>query len=216
MVPISERVTMGHHDSKCLVVAALACLVPLLALALEAVDAAGARQQLVLGAEPAGALTPTAAKQQLLKAPATILGHNLFARLPVFAHRPLLRDRLCVGLVSLGGVAMAMWGKSLMELLDVALSIQLVALFVPVTMGIYGRPWGPLPAVLSMLLGFGAWLAAFTLEHLDGRIPEPVFSALTTIPSDFWGLGFAIVGYLLGQVLSRQHAVFDLRERSLS
>ncbi|MFM8634630.1 MAG: sodium:solute symporter family transporter [Planctomycetia bacterium] len=135
-------------------------------------------------------------------APATILGHNLLARMPIFANRPLFRDRLCVVLVSLGGVAMAMWGKTLMQLLDVALSIQLVSLFVPVTMGIYGRPRGPLPGVLSMLLGIGAWLVTFTLEHFDGRIPEVLSTAVTTVPSDFWGLGFSILGYCLGQALS--------------
>ena len=139
-------------------------------------------------------------------APATILGHNLLARLAPFANRPLFRDRLCVVLVSLGGVAMAMWGKSLMALLDVALSIQLVALFVPVTMGIYGRPRGALPAVLSMLLGFFAWMATFAIEHLDGRLPEAFFTAVTTVPSDFWGLGFSVVGYALGQALSRRGA----------
>ena len=135
-------------------------------------------------------------------APATILGHNLLARVPAFAGRPLFRDRLCVVLVSLGGIALAMWGKSLMELLDVALSIQLVALFVPVLMGIYGRPRGPLPAVLSMLMGFVAWLVAFAIEHLDGQLPEPFVSAVTTVPSDFWGLGFAVIGYVCGQALS--------------
>lgn len=136
-------------------------------------------------------------------APATILGHNLLARMPVFVGRPLVRDRLCVVLVSLGGITLAMWGKSLMELLDVALSIQLVALFVPVLMGIYGRPRGSLPAVLSMLLGFGAWLVAFTIEHLDGRLPEPFVSAASTVPADFWGLGFAIAGYFAGQAATR-------------
>ena len=140
-------------------------------------------------------------------APATILGHNLLARLPALAGRPLVRDRLCVVLVSLGGIALAMWGKSLMELLDVALSIQLVALFVPVLMGIYGRPRGALPAVLSMLMGFGAWLTAFTVEHLDGTIPAPIFSALTIVPADFWGLGFAVAGYLLGQTAGRLNDV---------
>ena len=135
-------------------------------------------------------------------APATILGHNLLARTRLFANRPLFRDRFCVVAVSLGGIAMAMWGKSLMQLLDVALSIQLVALFVTVTMGIYGRPRGPLPGVLSMLLGIGAWLVAFTIEHLDGRISEAMYAAVTTIPSDFWGLGFSILGYALGQALS--------------
>ncbi len=135
-------------------------------------------------------------------APATILGHNLFSRLPALKGNGLLRDRLCVVLVSLGGVALAMWGKSLMELLDVALSIQLVALFVPVAMGIYGRPRGVLPGVLAMLLGFAAWLVTFGIEHLEGSVPEAVFAAVTTVPSDFWGLGFSIAGYALGQALS--------------
>jgi hypothetical protein len=89
-----------------------------------------------------------------------------------------------------------------MQLLDVALSIQLVALFVPVLMGIYGRPRGNLPAILAMLLGFGAWLVTFGIEHLEGSLPEAVFTAVTTVPSDFWGLGFSIAGYALGQALS--------------
>jgi SSS family solute:Na+ symporter len=135
-------------------------------------------------------------------APATVLGHNLLARLPGLEGEGLLRDRLCVVLVSIGGIALAMWGKSLMELLDVALSIQLVALFVPVVMGIYGRPRGVLPGVLSMVAGFTAWLVSFGIEHLDGRLPEAVFSAVTTIPSDFWGLGFSVAGYLVGQAVS--------------
>jgi SSS family solute:Na+ symporter len=135
-------------------------------------------------------------------APATILGHNLLSRLPGLAGNGLVRDRLCVVLVSLGGIVLAMWGKSLMDLLDVALSIQLVALFVPVVMGIYGRPRGVLPGVLSMLAGFTAWLVTFTIEHLDGRLPEAMMAAVTTVPSDFWGLGFAIAGYFLGQILS--------------
>lgn len=136
-------------------------------------------------------------------APATILGHNLLARVPVFAGRPLLRDRLGVVLVSLGGVAMAMCGKSLMELLDVSLSIQLTALFVPLVMGIYGRPRGQLAAVLSMLLGFGAWAITFVIEHLEGVLPAGVFTAVTTVPAAFWGLGFGILGYALGSLRSR-------------
>lgn len=132
-------------------------------------------------------------------APATILGHNLLARVPVFVDRPLVRERLCVALVSLGGVGMAMWGTSLMKLLDVSLSIQLVALFVPLVMGIYGRPRGQLAAVLSMLLGFAIWLATFAIEHLEGLLPAGIFATITTVPSALWGLGFAIVGYAAGQ-----------------
>ena len=40
------------------------------------------------------------------------------------------------------------------------------------------------------------------VEHLDGRLPEAVYAAITTVPSDFWGLGFSIVGYAVGQALS--------------
>jgi SSS family solute:Na+ symporter len=135
-------------------------------------------------------------------APATIMGHNLLSRIPGFDVTGLVRDRLCVVLVSLGGIALAMWGKSLMELLDVALSIQLVALFVPVLMGIYGRPRGELAGVLSMLLGFGAWIVSFAIEHGEGLLPPGFFNAVTTVPSDFWGLGFAILGYALGNRLA--------------
>jgi Na+/proline symporter len=127
-------------------------------------------------------------------APATILGHNLLSRIPGFDTGGLVRDRLCVVLVSLGGIALAMWGKSLMELLDVSLSIQLAALFVPLVMGIYGRPRGQLAAVLSMLLGFGAWLVAFAVEHLAGPEPDGLVAALTTVTSDFWGLGCGLLG----------------------
>jgi hypothetical protein len=56
--------------------------------------------------------------------------------------------------------------------------------------------------VLSMLMDFGAWLVAFAIEHLDGQLPEPFVSAVTTVPSDFWGLGFAVIGYVCGQALS--------------
>ena len=136
-------------------------------------------------------------------APATILGHNLFSRLNVFHASPLVRDRLCVVLVSIGGILLAMWGKSLMDLLDVALSIQLVALFVPVVMGIYGRPRGPLPAVLSMILGFSGWLIVFILENLPSLSSHVPLSYVTRIPSDFWGLGLAVFGYVLGQQLSK-------------
>jgi SSS family solute:Na+ symporter len=135
-------------------------------------------------------------------APATILGHNLLARLPGFDRQPLLRDRLCVVLVSLGGIALALWGKSLMELLDVALSIQLTALFVPVVMGIYGKPRGSRPAVCSMLMGFSAWIVAFSIEHLEGMLPGTFYTAFTTVPADFWGLGFAVLGYAIGQFTS--------------
>ncbi len=137
-------------------------------------------------------------------APATILGHNLLRHIAFMGRHPLLRDRLCVVLVSLGGIALALCGESLMGLLDIALSIQLVALFVPVTMGIYGRPGGELPAVLSILSGFITWLATFTIEHVPERVPDALASVITTVPSDFWGLAASIAGYVIGRTLLRK------------
>jgi Na+/pantothenate symporter len=131
-------------------------------------------------------------------APATILGHNVCGRLPWFVTRPLLRERLCVVLVSLGSIAVALAGGSLMKLLDVSLSIQLSALFVPMAMGLYGRPRGQLSAVLSMLLGFGAWLTAFTIEHSAAAVPAAVFAGATALPASLWGLCGGIAGYAAG------------------
>jgi solute:Na+ symporter, SSS family len=147
-------------------------------------------------------------------APATLLGHNILARFGLLASRPLLRDRLCVGLVSLGGIALAMLGETLMGLLDIALSIQLAALFVPVTMGLYGRPRGERAAVFSMLAGFTAWLVTFQIEHAESWIPQRVFNAVTTVPSDFWGLGFAILGYRIGQALDGKNLAPESSEES--
>ncbi len=139
-------------------------------------------------------------------APATILGHNILSRIPRFDATGLVRDRLCVVLVSLGGVALAMWGKTLMELLDVALSVQLAALFVPVVMGIYSTPRGPLPAVLSMLFGFVVWAVTFAIAELAGDSPVPLVATINSVPADFWGLGCGILGYVVGHTLSPRPA----------
>ena len=160
-------------------------------------------------------------------APATLLGHNLLNRLPALRERALLRDRLCVVLVSIGGVVLALQGQGMMELLDMALSIQLVALFIPVAMGIYGKPRGELSAVLAMSFGFTAWAIRFLAEQVFLPIPEhlaetyeyyhdylaaefPVeglrtaASSLAVIPEDFYGFGFSAVGYLLGQAILKR------------
>lgn len=163
-------------------------------------------------------------------APATILGHNLLSRTRLFASRALLRDRLSVVLVSLGGIGIAMLGETLMGLLDLALSVQLVALFVPVAMGIYGKPRGQLPAILAMTMGFGFWFVRFITENILFVMPDeateryatyaefvsaefPIAGLRSTIsgwayiPEDFYGFGASLAGYFLGQWIlnSRQH-----------
>jgi solute:Na+ symporter, SSS family len=131
-------------------------------------------------------------------APATILGHNLLVRIPYLQKKqPLFRDRISVVLVSIGGVCIAMLGESLMGLLDIALSIQLSALFVPVVFGIYGRPRNQLCCVLAMLCGFLAWSVTHGIE-LWNPTHHSFFSRTLVIPSDFYGLSASMFGYWLG------------------
>ena len=131
-------------------------------------------------------------------APATILGHNLLVRIPCLQNTSgLFRDRLSVVLVSIGGVCVAMLGESLMGLLDIALSIQLSALFVPVVFGIYGRPRNQLCCVLAMLFGFFVWSVTHGIE-LWNPTHHSFFSRTLVIPSDFYGLSASIFGYWLG------------------
>jgi SSS family solute:Na+ symporter len=135
-------------------------------------------------------------------APATILGHNLLNRTPLFRERALLRDRLSVFFVSLGGITLSMMGESLMGLLDMALSIQLTALFIPVVTGLYGKPKSQMSGVLAMLLGFFTWLATYANELLqESASTENFLADMTLIPSDFYGLGASILGYFAGQIL---------------
>ena len=131
-------------------------------------------------------------------APATILGHNLLVRIPYFQdERALVRDRLSVVLVSVGGLCIAMLGESLMGLLDIALSIQLSALFVPVLFGIYGRPRNQTCCILAMLFGFFTWSVTHSIEVWNPAQPS-FFSTLQVIPSDFYGLAASAFGYWLG------------------
>lgn len=71
-------------------------------LALEAVDPAGVRQQVVLGAEPAGAVTPTAAREQLLKTPANAPQPIVLAgRLGARGMEPFLENKASFVLVEI-------------------------------------------------------------------------------------------------------------------
>jgi Na+/proline symporter len=162
-------------------------------------------------------------------APATILGHNLLGRLRLFDNHHLLLDRLCVLVISLGGLAMAFSGETIMGLLDIQLSLAMVALFVPLAMGIYGKPRGQLSATLSMTLGAGFWLARFLFEKVVCRMPadSPLdYAALVAhelapervgifgsaaayyfalVPADLYGIAAALVGYFAGQwIISRR------------
>lgn len=107
-------------------------------------------------------------------APATILSHSLLSRLAVFRNRGLLVDRASVLLISLGGLALTQLNQSKMELLDLSISITLVAFFVPLWRGLYGRPRSEWSAVLSMTLGIGFFMIRWLPEYVLFPMPEEI------------------------------------------
>ena len=159
--------------------------------------------------------------------PAAVLGHNLLGRMRVFHKRGLLVDRLSVLLVATAGVATAFSGKTILELLELSLSITFVSLFVPLVMGLYGRQTKrELPALLAMAFGFVVWLPReffeiavlpmpddaagsypdFVFESMkDRQWPAPMCSVVfgcVLLPSAISGVIASLLGYSLGQKLT--------------
>lgn len=133
-------------------------------------------------------------------APATILGHNVLGRMGWFKHSHLMMERLCVFLISMGGVVLAYSGESVLGLLDLSLSLALVGLFVPLALGLYAKPRGELSAVLAIIFGVSCfflryipekatWLDALclisvlflTLACCEGKVPRKLAFALYAI-----------------------------------
>jgi hypothetical protein len=112
---------------------------------------------------------PTATSAVL--APATILSHNLLSQLRILRGDRLLLDRVSVVLMTIGSLLIAFTDNSVMELLDGSLSIPLVALFVPLVMGLWFRPRGEMSAILSSLLGLAAWTIPVAFETLIAPMP---------------------------------------------
>jgi len=162
-----------------------------------------------------------------LLSPATILGHNLLARLAAFRERGLLADRLSVLFITLASLATAYSGKTILELLELSLSIGLVALFVPLVFGLYGRPRGELSALLAMALGAGVWAAREAMEFIGVAPTDAVSGGSVTLaerivagqvnglfgwlvylfallPSAISGTALSLAGYWLGSWWSRR------------
>jgi len=112
-------------------------------------------------------------------APATILGHTFLGRIPQFHRHRLMLDRVSVLIISLGGLSLAYWGKSIFGLLDLALSMQLASLFVPLTMGLYGKPRGQLSAILAALFGFAFFVARYAPEEVIWTVPASLTPQVT-------------------------------------
>lgn len=168
-------------------------------------------------------------------APATILGHNLLGRLRLFEGRGLMLERLCVVLVSLGSLQMAFSGKGIMDLLELTLALQLVGMFVPLAMALYGNPRSSHCATLSMFLGVAAFLPRYLLQSIFlppsdafpssfeyynfivATYPErTLLQWFVLIPAAFYGLAGSFAGYFLGQWLYRGQPPINREIRHLA
>ncbi len=165
--------------------------------------------------------------------PATILGHNLLGRLRPFRRRQLFVDRLSVVLITLASVATAFSGRTILELLELSLSIALVSLFVPLVAGLFGRPSGERAALLAMGFGTLVWLARETMEGLFLAQPEAgphaelsyaefvtavlpaeavgalvagLAYAFALLPSAVSGTVASVAGYTIGRLVTRSGA----------
>lgn len=154
---------------------------------------------------------------------ATILASNVLGGVKMFKGHHLLLDRVCVVLVTIGSVILAFSGESIMGLLDIQLSIAMVALFVPLLMGVFSRPRNEICGLLAMLVGGAVWGLRYAYEFFwlvppedlsYARYPEFVFDKLggsdggilahlgywySVIPADIQGLVMSFVGYYIGQ-----------------
>lgn len=132
-----------------------------------------------------------------LLSPSALLAHNLIGRIPGIRGRKLLVDRGSVLIVTLLSLPLAFAGHNILELLDIAFEIGLVGLLVPFVMGIYGRPRGEWPGLLSVGMGMGVWGTHLVLNAFE------IHPAISGFPPEFSGTLASAWGYLWGQRLSR-------------
>ncbi len=164
-------------------------------------------------------------------APATIVSQNLLTRLPYFNSRRLLAARTAVVLMVGCGILAAFSGSSILELLENALSITLVSLFVPLMMGLYGKPRHAGSAWLAILAGTAVWAARELLEGLILPMPDDLanppatyvqwlqttpmvqqllaplrvlFVGFASVPSALSGTLASLIGYYVGQLCFRK------------
>ncbi|WP_210466381.1 sodium:solute symporter family protein [Rufibacter roseolus] len=125
-------------------------------------------------------------------APASILSENLLR--PFFQDitdkKLLALSRGSVLIVSVISLGFALSRNNIHELVSESSALSLVSLLVPLVAGIYLKKASATAAILSMVLGMGAWLVC----RLAGTEVEPMW----------YGLAGSVLGYLIGGLLSRE------------
>lgn len=133
--------------------------------------------------------------------PATILGHNLLGKLAPFRARQLFVDRLAVVLITVASLIVAFSGRTILELLELSLSIALVSLFVPLVAGLYTRSRSELAAVLAMICGTIVWSARELVGEVE--VGGALF-AFAMLPSAISGTTASLIGYIAGAWIDRR------------
>lgn len=109
---------------------------------------------------------------------AAILASNVIGRWRTTDQGHLALDRFCILIVTAGSVAVALAGESIMGLLDIQLSLAMCTLFVPLSMGVLGKPLGPMSGYLPMIVGGFVWLAREGFHRFV--FPESTFERLVS------------------------------------
>ena len=125
-------------------------------------------------------------------APATVVAENLVK--PYFGEnisdKNLLKImRYSTVVVTLIAVGMSFIKSNIYELVGEASALSLVALFVPLTAGLYWKRSNAIGAILSMVMGTAAWVYSLNFE--------------TGIPPAVFGLFMSILGMAVGSFIKK-------------
>ncbi|HEX9726290.1 MAG TPA: sodium:solute symporter family protein [Vicinamibacteria bacterium] len=138
-----------------------------------------------------------------LLSPASVLSQNIFERFNTRQRiASLTLNRIAVLIVAAGSVGFAFLGESAYALLEDAYELPLVALFVPLTLGLKTRSVRERAAIASMLVGSGLWV----IHYVAGW--EHFFAPLTAswgvyLPVSLTATLFSFLAYLIANSGSR-------------
>ncbi len=124
-------------------------------------------------------------------APATVVAENIIK--PYFGKSLKDQDLLKIMrystiVITIIAVSMTFIKTNIYELVGEASALSLVALFVPLTAGLYWKKANKIGAILSMVLGTISWLIAL---NIDLGVPPAVFGFIISLLAMFFGSLFS-------------------------
>lgn len=119
-------------------------------------------------------------------APATVIGENLIRPYlkNVSDERLLQMMRWSVVGVAICSAALANWNTNIFELVSQSSALSLVALFVPLTAGLYWKKASSLGALSAIIVGTVVWMAC---EIMETAIPSIIYGGLASLLGMFIG-----------------------------